>query len=68
MTPATLDDPMCPKCGHAHLPMPRPWTTRSGLFVNPVCGWPMGPELCDCHRRTVGKRKPAALALEEPTE
>lgn len=40
----------CPDCGHPHLPLPAPWRTTSGRLVVPFCGWPMGPESCDCHR------------------
>jgi hypothetical protein len=47
----------CPDCHHPHLPMPKPFKTRGGIRIDPVCDWPMGPEACDCHRRSLGKAR-----------
>ena len=54
--PAPLTPTECPDCGHPHLPMPGKWKLDDGTVIDPKCGWPMGPESCECRRRRIGTR------------
>jgi hypothetical protein len=49
--PEPEERPPCPKCGHPHGPLPKPWQRSDGGWTDPFCDWPMGPESCDCRWR-----------------